>query len=87
MKKDFIQVLKLKLLAFLTPEPEVQEDYVDKMVILLRRDFTTRQQNEIIISVAKKLSDLREQDMTDMAEKYVVLQEDMLNLKTHILCS
>jgi len=87
MKKDFLLRMKLRLLSWLSPEPEIQAEYVDKVVYLLRRDFNTKQQNEIIISVASKLSALRKEDMTEMAEKYDVLQQDMFNLEKHILCS
>jgi len=87
MKKDFLLRMKLRLLSWLSPEPEIQAEYVDKVVYLLRRDFNTKQQNEIIISVASKLSALRKEDMTEMAKKYEEIQQDMLHLETHILCS
>lgn len=85
MKKLF-KLCKVNLLAFLTPEPEIQQEYVDKMVILLRRDFTTTQQNEIIVSVAKQLSELREKDMERMTIEYDILQKDTNHLKNVILC-
>jgi hypothetical protein len=85
MKKLF-RLFKVKLLAFLTPEPEIQQEYVDKMVILLRRDFTTTQQNEIVISVVKKLSELRQEDMDKMSIAYDILQKDNNHLKQAILC-
>lgn len=84
--KKIIKFLKVKLLAFLTPEPEIQQEYVDKMVILLRRDFTTTQQNEIVISVVKKLSELRQEDMDKMSIAYDILQKDNNHLKQAILC-
>lgn len=85
MKKLF-KLFKVNLLAFLTPEPEIQQEYVDKMVILLRRDFTTTQQNEIVVSVAKQLSELREKDMERMTIEYDILQKDTNHLKNVILC-
>jgi hypothetical protein len=82
--KKLLKTWRVKLLAFLTPEPEIKAEYVDKVVYLLRRDFTTTEQNEIVQSITKKLSDLRDKDMVDMANAYDVLQKDALRLRTAI---
>jgi hypothetical protein len=82
--KKFIQSIQAKLSAFLSPVPEIQEEYVDKVVYLLRRDFDTTEQNEIILSIGQKLSELREQDMRDMEKKYAVLQQDTNFLKERL---
>ena len=82
--KKLLKIWRVKLLAFLTPEPEVKSEYVDKVVYLLRRDFTTSEQNEMIESITKKLLDLREFDMTEMALKYERLQRDAIRLKSAI---
>ena len=79
--KKFFQSLQTRLSTVLSPVPEIQEEYVDKVVYLLRRDFNTKEQNEIILSIGHKLSKLREQDMRDMEKKYAVLQEDSNTLK------
>jgi hypothetical protein len=80
--KKFLQLIQSKLSTFLTPVPEMKEDYVDKVVYLLRRDFSTKEQNEIILSVGHKLSKLREQDMRDIEKKYAILQENTNTLKS-----
>ena len=82
--KKLLKIWRVKLLAFLTPEPEVKSEYVDKVVYLLRRDFTTSEQNEMIESITKKLLDHREFDMTEMALKYERLQRDAIRLKSAI---
>jgi hypothetical protein len=41
--------IKLKMHEFLTPIPEVEEEYVDKVVYLLRRDFDTETQNILTV--------------------------------------
>ena len=82
--KNLLKTWRVKLLAFLTPEPEIKSEYADKVVYLLRRDFTTTEQNEIIQSITKKLSDLRDQDMINMAKAYDVLQKDALHLRSAI---
>jgi biotin-(acetyl-CoA carboxylase) ligase len=83
--KKLLKTWRVKLLAFLTPEPEMKEEYVAKVVYLLRRDFTTTEQNEIIQSITKKLSDLRELDMTEMALNYERLQKDAIKLRSAIV--
>ncbi len=82
--KKLVKNWRVKLLAFLTPEPEIKSEYVDKVVYLLRRDFTTTEQNEIVQSITKKLADLRDKDMIDMANAYDILQKDALHLKSAI---
>ncbi len=82
--KKLLNYYKSKLSAFLTPEPEVQEDYVAKVVYLLRRDFNTEQQNEILLSIGTKLSTLRDNDMLQMERDYTVLQHNTLLLKERL---
>ena len=82
--KNLLKTWRVKLLGYLTPEPEMKDEYADKVVYLLRRDFNTTEQNEIIQSVTKKLSDLRELDMTEMALNYERLQKDAIHLRSAI---
>lgn len=86
MLKRLFRKLRVGFSTLFSHEPEIQEDYVDKVVTLLRRDFTTKQQNEIVISVVKKLSELRQEDMDKMSIAYDTLQRDNNHLKQTILC-
>lgn len=86
MLKRLFRKLRVEFSTLFSHEPELQEDYVDKVVTLLRRDFTTTQQNEIVISVVKKLSELRQEDMDKMSIAYDTLQRDNNHLKQVILC-
>lgn len=79
--KHFTNVLKSKLSQILEPQPEIQVDYVDKVVHLLRRDFDTTKQNEILLSIGQKLSNLREEDMRRIEKEYATLQENTNTLK------
>ena len=79
--KRLLNYLRSRISTFLSPEPEVQEDYVDKVVYLLRRDFDSEQQNEILVAIATKLSVLREQDLEQMEKDYANLQENTNTLK------
>jgi hypothetical protein len=82
--KSLITKARISLNNFLTPVPEIEEEYIDKMVYLLRRDFDTETQNNILLSVGKKLSAARDQDMRKMEEDYKVLQQSHLNLNSRI---
>jgi hypothetical protein len=79
--KHFTNVLKSRLSQILEPQPEIQVDYVDKVVHLLRRDFSTAKQNEILLSIGQKLSNLREEDMRRIEKEYATLQENTNTLK------
>jgi hypothetical protein len=79
--KHFTNVLKSRLSQILEPQPEIQVDYVDKVVHLLRRDFDTAKQNEILLSIGQKLSSLREEDMRRIEKEYATLQENTNTLK------
>ena len=74
--------LKAKMSMLLSPEPEIENDYIDKVVYLLRRDFDTKTQNNVLIAVGKKLSELREQDMRKMENDFRILQEDTISLNS-----
>jgi hypothetical protein len=82
--KRLVNYLRSRISTFLSPEPEVQEDYVDKVVYLLRRDFDSKQQNEILLSIGTKLSTLRDNDMLQMERDYTVLQHNTLLLKERL---
>jgi len=82
--QQFLQKWRAKLSSLLSPVPEHKEDYVDKVVYLLRRDFTSEQQNEIILSVSNKLTQLRKQDMEKMLKRYQKLKEDTSGLESKI---
>lgn len=73
--KKFLNYIRTQLSAFLSPEPEIQNDYVDKVVYLLRRDFNSEEQNQILVAIATNLSKLRDQDLAQMKKDYANLQE------------
>jgi hypothetical protein len=79
--KKLLNYCRTHLSAFLSPEPEIQSDYVNKVVYLLRRDFDSESQNEILVAVATKLSILRDQDLAQMEKDYANLQEFNNTLK------
>ena len=78
---------RTQLSLLLNPVPEVQSEYVDKVVYLLRRDFESQAQNEILLAVATKLSALRDQDMRNMEKEYETLQKNNTILKHRLALS
>lgn len=85
--KKLLNYLKTYLSTVLSPEPEIQSDYVNKVVYLLRRDFDSEQQNEILVAVATKLSVLRDQDLAQMEKDYANLLEYNNTLKHRMVIS
>jgi hypothetical protein len=79
--KKFFQSIQSKLSTFLTPVPETEKEYIDRVVYLLRRDFNTYEQNKILLSVIANLSKLREEDLKKMEREYAILQENYNILK------
>jgi hypothetical protein len=82
--KKLLNYCRTHLSTFLSPEPEIQSDYVNKVVYLLRRDFNSKEQNEILVSIGTKLSALRDQDMLQMEKDYRVLQHNTSLLKQRL---
>ena len=91
IKKAFLLFTALKnkvtkkLDKLIEAEPQVKGEYVDKVVYLLRRDFDIKDQNDIMLSVATKLYELREDDMRKMEETYKVIQEESNNFKARLV--
>jgi hypothetical protein len=69
---------------FIEQEPQVKSDYVDNVIYLLRRDFPIEEQNEIMLSVAKKLNQLRLEDMDRLAREYEHTQAQTNLFKTSL---
>jgi len=85
--KKFFSWLQATQKSYLEIEPEVQAEYVSKVVYLLRRDFKSNEQNEILLAIAYKLSDLRVKDLDQMAKDYAALQENTETLKCRLALS
>jgi hypothetical protein len=85
--KKFFSWLQATKKSYLDIEPEVQAEYVSKVVYLLRRDFKSDEQNEILLAIAYKLSDLRVKDLDQMAKDYAKLQENTETLRCRLALS
>jgi hypothetical protein len=85
--KKFFNWLRAIMVSHLEVEPEVQAEYVNKVVYLLRRDFDSEDQNAILLAIAIKLSVLREKDLDQMSKDYANLQENTNTLKHRLALS
>jgi len=73
-----------KLESYFVKETVIKEDCAIKVVHLLRRDFNSQEQNDILLDIASKLSQLRDEDMVRMQKEYTKLQKDTLCLKSRL---
>ena len=73
--------VKVKILDYLNPVPEIKDEYVAKVVYLLRRDFPHQEQNEIILDIIDKLSYERDKDIIQMEKDFAILQDSNNRLK------
>lgn len=70
--------------SMLSFEIEPQQEYIDRFVYIIRQDFNAQEQNEILLSIISKLTDLREQDLRQMEKDYAILQENTNYLKEKV---
>jgi hypothetical protein len=82
--KKYIKQMQRALSEFLSPVPEVEKEYVEKVVHLLRRDFTDQEQNHILFSISARLCELRDQDLKQMEKEYAILLESTKTLKSNL---
>jgi hypothetical protein len=85
----FFIALRNKLIKkydkFVETEPQVKEECVQKIVYQLRRDFPIDEQNNIILSVSRKLNELRERDIVLMEEEMEKLKSQTELFKTKVV--
>ena len=61
--------LKNKFENFTKQEPMMKAEAVEKTLFLLRRDFDMADQNDIVITLVRRLHDRREADLIKLQEK------------------
>jgi hypothetical protein len=90
IKKAFLITIALKNKAtkkldkLMEQEPQIKDEYVNKVVYLLRRDFSIEEQNEIMLSITKKLNELRSVDIDKMAREIEHTQKHTLSFKSSL---
>jgi hypothetical protein len=85
----FFKALKSKLVKkydkFVETEPLVKEECIQKIVHQLRRDFPIEVQNDIVLSVSRKLNELREKDIVSMETEMEKLKSQTELFKTKVV--
>jgi hypothetical protein len=77
--------LKNKFENFTKHEPMMKAEAVEKTLFLLRRDFDMADQNDIVITLVRRLHDRREADLIKLQEKMDMMKEQSEKLKEKVI--
>ena len=77
--------LKNKFEDFTKQEPMMKAEAVEKTLFLLRRDFDMADQNDIVITLVKRLHDRREADLIKLQEKMDMMKKQSERLKEKVV--
>jgi hypothetical protein len=77
--------LKNKFDNFTKHEPMMKAEAVEKTLYLLRRDFDMADQNDIVITLIKRLHDRREADLIKLQEQMDMMKEQTDRLKEKVV--
>jgi hypothetical protein len=77
--------LKNKFENFTKHEPMMKAEAVEKTLFLLRRDFDMADQNDIVITLVRRLHDRREADLIKLQEKMDMMKEQSEKLKEKVV--
>jgi hypothetical protein len=85
----FVQAVKRKVKAkfedFTRHEPIMKAEAIEKTLYLLRRDFEMDEQNDIMLSLIRRLHDKREYDIIQMENKIQMMKEQTNKLKERVV--
>jgi hypothetical protein len=77
--------LKNKFEDFTKQEPMMKAEAVESTLFLLRRDFDMADQNDIVITLIRRLHDRREADLIKLQEKMDIMKEQSEKLKERVV--
>ena len=84
----FFQALKRKINKqfddFTRYEPVQKAEAVENTLYLLRRDFTITEQNEIVVTLVKRLHDKREAEIVKLHKEMELMREETQKLREFI---
>jgi len=87
----FYQAVKRKVSAkfedFTKHEPMMKAEAVERTLHLLRRDFDMSDQNDIVITLVRRLHDRREADLIKLQEQMEMMKEQSEKLKEKVVLS
>lgn len=79
--------IKTKFEDFTKHEPMQKAEAVEKTLYLLRRDFDMADQNDIVITLVRRLHDRREADLIKLQEQMDMIKEQSERLKEKVVLS
>jgi hypothetical protein len=77
--------LKTKFENFTRHEPMMKAEAVEKTLYLLRRDFKMEDQNDIMLSLIRRLHDKREKDIIDLENTIEMMKNQTNKLKEKVI--
>jgi hypothetical protein len=76
---------KTKFDNFTKHEPMMKAEAVEKTLYLLRRDFEMEEQNDIMLSLIRRLHDKREADIIQLETKIEMMKDQTNKLKERVV--
>jgi len=77
--------LRIKFDDFTRHEPMMKAEAIEKTLYLLRRDFDMSEQNDIMLSLVRRLHDKREADLIKLQKQMDMMKEQSDKLKERIV--
>lgn len=77
--------IRVKFENFTRHEPMMKAEAVEKTLYLLRRDFKMEDQNDIVLSLIRRLHDKREKDIIDLENTIEMMKNQTNKLKENVV--
>lgn len=77
--------VRTKFENFTKHEPMMKAEAVEKTLYLLRRDFKMEDQNDIMLSLIRRLHDKREKDIIELETKIEMMKDQTNKLKESVV--
>jgi hypothetical protein len=77
--------VRAKFENFTRHEPMMKAEAVEKTLYLLRRDFKMEDQNDIVLSLIRRLHDKREKDIIELEAKIEMMKNQTNKLKENVV--
>jgi hypothetical protein len=77
--------VRTKFENFTKHEPMMKAEAVEKTLFLLRRDFEMADQNDIVLSLIRRLHDKREKDIIELERKIEMMKDQTNKLKENVV--
>jgi hypothetical protein len=77
--------VRTKFENFTKHEPMMKAEAVEKTIYLLRRDFKMEDQNDIMLSLIRRLHDKREKDIIELENTIEMMKSQTNKLKEKVI--